>query len=126
MKFVDFDTTNCETAEARGGLAVRGTFSAANNPLVNGVLLPPYAGIEVAFTEISPANKPFRLCYNFYFSKDEGFRLIPEVFITVRKITRVAVDIGANNVSVVGFEKQFTFCTFRLEFINSFKFRSRI
>ena len=109
MKFVDHDTTDCESAAARGGLIVKGTYSPQDNPIVNGVLLPPYAGIEVAFTEVSPPGKPFRLCYNFYFSKDEGYQLIDDVFVTVRKITNVNVDVGSNNVSVVGYSKKFTF-----------------
>ena len=88
---------------------MKGTYSPQDNPIVNGVLLPPYAGIEVAFTEVSPPRKPFRLCYNFYFSKDEGFKLIDDVYVTVRKITNVNVNIGSNNVSVVDIPRSLHF-----------------
>jgi hypothetical protein len=109
VKFVDFETSSngeCDSATARGGLQVRPD-NAQN--LANGVITPPYSGLDVAFTEVSPENKPFRMCYNFYFSKDEGYQLIDAVFVTVRDIKRVDVNVGETSVAVVGSPKTFTF-----------------
>ena len=62
-----------ESAAARGGLIVKGTYSPQDNPIVNGVLLPPYAGIEVAFTEVSPAGNLFDSATTFISPKMKDF-----------------------------------------------------
>merc|ERR1711871_766508 len=109
VKFVDFETSSndeCDLATPRGGIQVHA--SEAHN-LNNGVLTPPYRGLDVAFTEVSPENKPFRMCYNFYFSKDIGFQIIEGVFVTVRDIKVIEVNVGDTSIAVVGSPKVFTF-----------------
>ena len=105
-KFIGYNDTDCN-GPAVGGVAT------PNEPDITspqGVITLPYGGVNVTFTDTSPVQYPYKLCY--YFLADTeglGFVIVDAVFLTVVSLDTVSVSVGTNNQSVVGQSKFFTF-----------------
>jgi hypothetical protein len=104
-KFVGYNSTDCNSPVV-GGIAT------PDEPGItsNGVVTLPYGGVNVTFSETSPPNYPYRVCYYFLADTEgKGFQLVPDVYLTVVSLDTVSVSVGQNNQSVIGQHKFFTF-----------------
>ena len=105
-KFIPYNSSDCNVASV-GGIA---SPDAPNAVSAQGEVTLPYSGINVTFSETSPPNYPFRLCYLFLADTEGlGFQIVPEVLVEVVQLDTVVVSAGTFNQSVVGQKKSFVF-----------------